>query len=73
MVELWPGGSYEIVPFPPERKAIDIGDYYSDFSLIQGELGWTPRRRPARRAAGARSTTTASTTGATGLRTMRDP
>lgn len=38
-----PGGRYEIVPFPPERKAIDIGDYYSDFSLIRDELGWQPQ------------------------------
>ena len=43
MIALMPGGRMEIVPFPPERKAIDIGDYYSDFSLIQRELGWTPR------------------------------
>lgn len=37
------GAGYEIVPFPPERKAIDIGDYYSDFSLINRELGWAPQ------------------------------
>lgn len=43
MIALMPGARMEIVPFPPERKAIDIGDYYSDFSLIQRELGWTPR------------------------------
>src|SRR5205823_2888013 len=24
------GGSYELVPFPHERKAIDIGDYFGD-------------------------------------------
>ncbi len=36
-------GCYEIVPFPPERKAIDIGNYYSDFSLITRELGWVPQ------------------------------
>lgn len=42
LVKLEPGGSYRIVPFPPERKAIDIGDYYSDFSLISEELGWQP-------------------------------
>jgi UDP-glucose 4-epimerase len=42
MTELVPGRGFEIVPFPPERKAIDIGDYYSDFSLIRAELGWTP-------------------------------
>lgn len=40
---LRPGGRFELVPFPPERKAIDIGDYYSDFSLIRRELGWAPR------------------------------
>ena len=43
MVDILPGRTYEITPFPPERKAIDIGDYYSDFSLIRGELGWNPR------------------------------
>ncbi len=39
---LQPGASYSLVPFPPERKAIDIGDYYGDSSLIAGELGWRP-------------------------------
>ncbi|MCQ8127930.1 NAD-dependent epimerase/dehydratase family protein [Methylomonas rivi] len=43
MVSLGHGGRFELVPFPPERKAIDIGDYYSDFSLISNELGWTPK------------------------------
>jgi UDP-glucose 4-epimerase len=42
MVEMHPGGHYEIVPFPPERKAIDIGDYYSDFTKIKEALGWEP-------------------------------
>lgn len=43
MVDFCPGSSYELVPFPSERKAIDIGDYYSDFSLIARELGWQPK------------------------------
>ncbi len=43
MLELGYGGTYELVAFPPERKAIDIGDYYSDFSLITRELGWAPK------------------------------
>ena len=43
MINIYQEGYYEIIPFPPERKAIDIGDYYSDFSLIQKELGWTPK------------------------------
>lgn len=36
------GGRFQFVPFPAERKAIDIGDYYGDFSRIHAELGWTP-------------------------------
>jgi UDP-glucose 4-epimerase len=43
MVELHRKGSYQVVPFPPERKAIDIGDYYSDFTKIKHALGWAPR------------------------------
>lgn len=36
-------GSYEIVPFPEERKTIDIGDYYGSHDKISGHLGWKPR------------------------------
>ncbi|MBW4487533.1 MAG: NAD-dependent epimerase/dehydratase family protein [Trichocoleus desertorum ATA4-8-CV12] len=42
MVELYGEGNYELVPFPPDRKAIDIGDYYSDYSKINQALGWSP-------------------------------
>jgi dTDP-glucose 4,6-dehydratase/UDP-glucose 4-epimerase len=43
MVNLDSDGGFELVPFPEERKAIDIGDYYSDFNLIKTELGWEPK------------------------------
>jgi UDP-glucose 4-epimerase len=43
IVGLGYGGTFELIPFPPERKAIDIGDYYSDFSLVTQDLGWTPK------------------------------
>ena len=43
MVNLGYGGSFDLAPFPSERKAIDIGDYFSDFSLITKELGWAPK------------------------------
>ena len=43
MVEIYTGGSYELVPFPAERKAIDIGDYYSDFSKFRNGFGWSPK------------------------------
>jgi dTDP-glucose 4,6-dehydratase/UDP-glucose 4-epimerase len=42
LVPMVAGGRYELIPFPADRKAIDIGDYYGDFGLIQGELGWSP-------------------------------
>jgi len=43
IIKLGYGGTFELITFPPERKAIDIGDYYSDFSLITKELGWQPK------------------------------
>lgn len=36
------GGNWELVPFPPERKAIDIGDYYGDWKKANALLGWSP-------------------------------
>ena len=36
-------GSYRLVPFPPERKRIDIGDFYADISRVRETLGWAPR------------------------------
>ena len=38
-----PSAQYELRSFPKERKAIDIGDFYADYSRIQKELGWEPR------------------------------
>jgi dTDP-glucose 4,6-dehydratase/UDP-glucose 4-epimerase len=43
LLRLRPGRGFELIPFPAERKEIDIGDYYSDFRLISKELGWQPR------------------------------
>jgi nucleoside-diphosphate-sugar epimerase len=37
------GGTYELKSFPEDRKRIDIGDYYADFSRISLALGWTPQ------------------------------
>jgi UDP-glucose 4-epimerase len=37
------GGGYRLVPFPAERKRIDIGDFYNDYGKIQSALGWEPR------------------------------
>lgn len=34
---------YKIVPFPPDHKAIDIGDYYADSTCFRKEGGWEPK------------------------------
>jgi UDP-glucose 4-epimerase len=44
MVEVNGGGEYAVRDFPADRRAIDIGDYYADFSKITSALGWTPTR-----------------------------
>jgi UDP-glucose 4-epimerase len=43
MIKLYGSGSYEIVPFPEDRKVIDIGDYYGDYRKIRSRLGWKPK------------------------------
>jgi UDP-glucose 4-epimerase len=36
-------GSYRFVEWPSEKKAIDIGDFYADWTLISDTLGWRPQ------------------------------
>ncbi len=43
LVKINGGGAFSIVPFPSERKKIDIGDYFGDFRKISSKLGWKPR------------------------------
>lgn len=43
MTSMGYGGKFKLIPFPPERKVIDIGDYYGDYSLIKSDLNWSPK------------------------------
>lgn len=43
LIEVNGGGECAVCSYPAERKRIDIGDYYADFSRIRGALGWEPR------------------------------
>ena len=36
-------GGYRLTPFPADKKRIDIGDYYADYSKIKRTMGWEPR------------------------------
>ena len=42
LIEVAGGGSFRLVPFPAERKLIDIGDFYADATKIGARLGWKP-------------------------------
>jgi UDP-glucose 4-epimerase len=37
------GGSFAVKEFPPERKRIDIGDYWADDAAFRAVSGWRPR------------------------------
>lgn len=43
LIEVAGKGSYVTVPFPAEKKPIDIGDYYADHSRITEAVGWRPK------------------------------
>jgi UDP-glucose 4-epimerase len=43
MIEIAGHGSYTLIPFPEERKKIDIGDFYADTTKIRETLGWQPQ------------------------------
>lgn len=43
MIKINGMGSYSLTPFPEEKKKIDIGDFYGDYTLINKHLGWTPQ------------------------------
>jgi len=43
MISIAGHGACTLTPFPPERKRIDIGDFYADATKIRKALGWEPR------------------------------
>jgi UDP-glucose 4-epimerase len=40
MIRIAGAGRFRCTPWPPEKQAIDIGDFYSDSSKICSTLGW---------------------------------
>jgi UDP-glucose 4-epimerase len=43
LIDLAGTGGYQLLPFPPERKVIDIGSIYVDDRKIRRVLKWKPR------------------------------
>ena len=43
MCQILKGGSFKSVPFPEDRKSIDVGDFVCDYSLFSSTFGWKPK------------------------------
>jgi UDP-glucose 4-epimerase len=43
LVEINGRGKFQVRAFPADRKKIDIGGFYADWSRIEQALGWRPR------------------------------
>jgi UDP-glucose 4-epimerase len=43
LVEVAGAGSVRYVPWPPEKKVIDIGSFYADSSRFRAAMGWEPQ------------------------------
>jgi dTDP-glucose 4,6-dehydratase/UDP-glucose 4-epimerase len=37
------GSNYQMIPFPDERKAIDVGDFICDYSTFRNQFKWEPK------------------------------
>ena len=43
MIKVYGSGKYTTIPFPEEKKKIDIGSIYLDANKIKTFLGWRPK------------------------------
>lgn len=41
-IKVFGNGNFKTIPFPAERKSIEVGDYIADRSKIEKRIGWTP-------------------------------
>ena len=41
-IKVFGKGNFKTIPFPAERKSIEVGDYIADRSKIKAKLGWGP-------------------------------
>jgi UDP-glucose 4-epimerase len=43
LIDVAGAGTYRLVDWPPEKKAIDIGSFFADSSRVRATLGWEPQ------------------------------
>lgn len=42
MIKVYGKGKYELVPYPPETKRVEVGNYIGDYQKIHKAIGWKP-------------------------------
>jgi len=45
LIDVAGGGTVRYIPWPPDKKVIDIGSFYADSSKFRATVGWEPRVR----------------------------
>ena len=43
LIDVAGGGTVRYIPWPPDKKVIDIGSFYADSSKFRATVGWEPR------------------------------
>jgi UDP-glucose 4-epimerase len=43
MCQVIENSDYQVIPFPEERKVIDVGDFICDYSAFRDQFGWEPK------------------------------
>jgi UDP-glucose 4-epimerase len=43
MCQVIENSDYQMIPFPEERKVIDVGDFICDYSAFRDQFGWEPK------------------------------
>ncbi len=43
IIEVVGSGRYELIPWPKERKEVEVGDYFADYGKIQKKFSWKPK------------------------------
>lgn len=43
MIQVYGKGEYKLLPFPPEYKKIEVGDYIADYGKFTQATGWKPQ------------------------------
>jgi len=43
IVKITRKGSYKLIKYPEDKKKVEVGDYYADYSKFSKAIGWSPK------------------------------